>query len=49
MLFDDASTVDTDDLSVREGFADDSQRFGVEVGLGIGGTEHGTIDDRKLA
>ena len=48
VLFDNASTVDADDLPVGEGLTDDSQRFGVEVGLSVGGTEYGTVDDEEV-
>ena len=48
VLFDNASTVDADDLPVGEGLTDDSQRFGIEVGLSIGGTEYGIVDDEEV-
>jgi hypothetical protein len=48
VLLDDGTTVDADDLAVWVGLANDTQGFGVEVGLGIGGHKDGTIDDQVV-
>ena len=48
MLFDNTTAIDANDLSIREGLADDPQGLGVEVGLSVGGTEYGTVDDEEV-
>ena len=45
VLPDDRAAVDTDYLPVREGLADDAQGLTVEIGLSVGRTEHGTINN----
>ena len=44
-MADDRTAVDAYCLAVGEGFAYDAQGLGVEIGLVIGGNEHGTVDD----
>ena len=46
VLADDSAAVDAHNLAVGEGLSDDSQGFGIEVGLVVGGYEYGTIDDQ---
>ena len=48
MLFDNATTIDGYDLTIRESLADQTKCFCVEIGLGLGGTEHGTNDDQEV-
>ena len=48
MLLDDTSTVDAHDGSAGESLADDAEGLSVEVGLGIGGAEHGSVDDEEV-
>ena len=48
MLFDDTSAVDAHNLTLREGLADQTERFCVEIRLGVGGTEHGTVDNQEV-
>ena len=46
VLADNSTTVDAHNLPVRKSLTDDSQSLLVEVGLGIGGYQYGTIDDQ---
>lgn len=48
MLDDDRATVDADNLAVGEGVSDYSCCLGVEVGLGVGGIEHRSVDDEEI-
>jgi len=48
MLFDERTAVDAHDFPVWEGLADDAKSLGVEVGLVVGGTEYGTVDDKEI-
>jgi hypothetical protein len=48
MLFDNTSTVDAYDLTVREGFADETERLRVEIRLGVGGTEYSPINHQEV-
>ena len=48
MLFDDTSTVDAHDLTLRKSLTDETKRFCVEIRLGVGGTEHGTVDAQEV-
>ncbi len=43
VLFDDGTAVDAYDFSVREGLLDGAHSLCVEVGLGVGGHEYGTV------
>ena len=45
MLLDDGTAVDAYDVAVGEGSADGLHGLCVEVGLGVGGHEHGSVDD----
>ena len=46
VLANDGAAVDADNLAVGEGLSDDAQGLGIEVGLGVGGYQYGTIDDQ---
>ena len=48
MLLDNTSTVDANNLPIRESLANQSQRLSIKVGLVIGRTEHGTVDDKEI-
>ena len=48
MLADDGAAVDGHDVASGEGLADDAQGLFVEVGLGLGRAEHGTVDDEEV-
>ena len=48
MLLDETAAVDAYDFPVGEGLTDDTQGFGVEVGLVIGRTEHSAVDDEEI-
>ena len=46
VLTDDGTTVNAHNLPVRIGLADDAHGLCIEIGLGIGGHQYGTIDDQ---
>ena len=46
VLADDGAAVDAYNVAVGECLANDALGLGVEVGLVVGGDEHGTIDDQ---
>lgn len=48
MLTNDWATVDAYNVSVGEGLTNDAQGLGIKVGLGIGGHEYGSIDDKII-
>ena len=48
MLDDYRTAVDADNLAVGEGVSDYSCCLGVEVGLGVGGIEHRSVDDEEI-
>ena len=48
MLFDNTTAIDGHDLAIREGLADETEGCCVEIRLGIGGTEHGPVDDQEV-
>ena len=43
MLFDNATAIDRDNLTIREGLTDQTERCCIELRLGIGGTKHCTV------
>lgn len=48
VLTDDDTGVDRDDVPTGEGFADDAAGCGIEVGLGVGRHEDGSVDDEEI-
>jgi hypothetical protein len=48
MLFDNATTIDGYDLTIRESLANQTEGLCVEIRLGVGGTEHSTVDDQEV-
>ena len=46
MLFDDGTTVYTNDFSIGIGLANDVERISIQVGLVVGGYQYGTIDNQ---
>ena len=48
MLFDDTSTVNAHDLSVREGLSDNPEGLLIEIGLVISRTEHRPIHYQEV-
>ena len=49
VLTDDRTAVDANDIAVGEGLLDDAHGLCVKVGLGVGGNEHGTVDDQVVS
>jgi hypothetical protein len=48
MLFDNATTIDGYDLTLRESLANQTEGFCIEIRLGISGTEYGTVDNQEV-
>ena len=48
MLAYDGATVNTYHLSAREGLVDNAKSLCIEVGLGIGRAEHGSVDNEEV-
>jgi hypothetical protein len=49
VLLDDRPAVDAYDFAVGESLTDDAQSLCVEVGLGIGRDEYGTVDNQVVS
>ena len=48
MLLDNTSTIDAHDVTIGESLAYQAQGLGIEIGLGVSGTEYGTIDNQEM-
>jgi hypothetical protein len=48
MLLDNTSTIDAHDVAIGECLANQAQGLGIEIGLGVCGTEDGIIDDQEI-
>ena len=49
MLADDGTTVDANDITTWECLADDAKCLAVKVGLVVGRTEHGSVDNQEVS